>query len=66
MKTINQPPIFCDHCSSLALSELDVSYLCRRCLMDALKDSDDSNLLKRISPLCFEQDSVHYDAVQIS
>lgn len=46
-----QSPIFCDHCSLLALAELDGAPLCAECLLDEIKKTDDPKLLLKIHPL---------------
>ncbi|MCP4604535.1 MAG: hypothetical protein GY847_29105 [Proteobacteria bacterium] len=54
MDTINQIPIFCDNCSSLALAELDGAPLCEHCLLEAVQQSKDLQLIRKITPLCFQ------------
>jgi len=54
MKPIQKTPVFCDHCPCLALAELDTSYLCDRCLMNALSNCEDPTELNKISPLSFK------------
>jgi hypothetical protein len=53
MDTINEPPIFCDNCPTLALAELDAAPLCDACLLEAVRSSDDDRIADKIAPLQF-------------
>ncbi len=46
-----QPPLFCDHCSYLALAMLSREPLCLSCLLTAIKNSVDPYLVYKIRPL---------------
>ena len=50
MGPTHHPPIFCDHCASLAFALLDDAPLCAKCLQKVLSKGD-SHLMKRIEPL---------------
>ena len=52
---INELPIFCDNCATLALAELDDAPLCESCLMDAVNQSADRQIANRIAPLQFRE-----------
>ncbi len=60
MNAINQPPIFCDNCSTLALAELEGAPLCEHCLLDALRDSRDLSFIDGITPLRFQTMSANW------
>ena len=47
--TINELPIFCDNCATLALAELDDAPLCENCLMDAVNHSADQKIANKIA-----------------
>ncbi|MDJ0765151.1 MAG: hypothetical protein QNJ97_19380 [Myxococcota bacterium] len=51
MNFSDQSPVFCDNCPTLALAELDDAPLCESCLLNALKGSEDPNILRKIAPL---------------
>jgi len=53
METLYQPPIFCDHCPTLALAMLDIAPLCEKCLKTAVDQSTDSGIFEQIKPLVF-------------
>jgi hypothetical protein len=44
-------PIFCEHCRVLALANLESVPLCPKCLMTALKESQDPYIICKITPL---------------
>ncbi len=44
-------PIFCDHCASLALAELDTAPLCERCLLREVGRTPERQVYDLIGPL---------------
>ena len=53
MSDSKQPPIFCDHCASLAFAFLDDTPLCAQCL-DRMVKGGAAKLEGRVTPLSIE------------
>jgi hypothetical protein len=46
-----KPPIFCDHCATLAVAELDGAPLCTDCILVELAGDAEATFAGRVTPL---------------
>ncbi len=56
MPITRTPPVFCDHCSALAVAQLDGAPHCTACLINVVR-KDYEGLLNLVEPLRFFHDS---------